>query len=183
VLATLFGERGRVFYQSELGRATGQPLTAVQRELKRLVDADLVRSETLAGRRVYRANDESAVYAEIASLVRKLRGPNTVIRDALSVRRGISTAFVFGSFAEGGADATSDVDVMVIGEDSPRAIRTALARAERDLSRSVNEHVITAREWRSRLARHDPFFSNVRKGPKLWVVGDERTLRQLEAPR
>lgn len=180
VLTSLFSERGRSFYQSELRRATELPLIAVQRELKRLVKAGLVRQEVLAGRRVYSADGSSAVYDELSSIVRKLRGPATAVREALAARKGIDVAFVFGSFASGSSGATSDVDLMILGDAPSRGIRTALARAERDLSRTVNEHVMSAKEWSSRLSKGDPFLMNVRSGQKVWVVGSEEGLVQLD---
>jgi hypothetical protein len=55
-----------------------------------------------------------------------------------------------------------------------------LAKAERHLGRSVNEHVMTVREWRTRLRKDDPFLSNVRAEPKVWVIGDETDLARLD---
>jgi len=183
VLSSLFAERGRAFFQRELARATQLPIAAVQRELHRLVAGGLVHRELVAGRGRYSADMTSAVYAELASIVRKLRGPQSAIRDALATRRRILLAFVFGSFASGESTASSDIDLMIVGDESTRAVRTALARAERDLARSVNEYVLPAREWTSRLKAGDPFLSNVRNSDKLWVVGDEEALEALDPAR
>jgi predicted nucleotidyltransferase len=180
VLTALFGERGRAFYQRELERVTGLPVVAVQRQLKRLSSAGLVVAGTAGGRRVYSADTRSAVYDEIASIVRKLRGPVAALRSALAVRREVELAFVFGSFATGSATASSDVDLMVLGDDSARPVRAALAGAERELRRSINEHVMTTQEWKARLRKRDPFLSNVRVEPKLWVIGEEDELALLD---
>lgn len=183
VLTALFSERGRAFYQRELERVTGLPVVAVQRQLRRLSSAGLVAVGTAGGRRVYSADTGSAVYEEIASIVRKLRGPVAALRSALAVRHGVELAFVFGSFAAGSATASSDVDLMVLGEDSARLVRAALAGAERELRRSINEHVMTTQEWKARLSKGDPFLSNVRTEPKLWVTGDEDELVRLDPRR
>ena len=179
VLTALFTERDRAFYQRELARATGLPIAAVQRELKRLVASGLVGAATAGGRRVYSADPRSAIYDEISSIVRKLRGPAVSLRPALKGHE-VELAFVFGSFASGSATASSDVDVMVLGGASARALRSALARAERALGRSVNEHLMTKDEWRARLRKRDPFLTNVRSGPKLWVIGNEDSLADLD---
>lgn len=181
VLTALFSERGRSFYQKELERATGLRLVAVQRQLRRLTDAGLVTKSLAGGRRLYTADTKSAIYEEISGIVRKLRGPAAVLQLAIAGRRNIELAFVFGSFAMGSATASSDVDFIVLGDESPRTVRTALARAERDLGRSVNEHVMTVREWKSRLRMGDPFLSNVRNEPKLWVRGDDEALARLDS--
>jgi len=182
VLTALFSERGRAFYQKELARATGLPIVAVQRQLKRLMTAGLVTAGTAGGRRVYSADPRSAIFDEVSSIVRKLRGPATSLRPALK-RRKVGLAFVFGSFASGTATASSDIDLMVLGDESTRVVRTDLTRAERGLGRAVNEHVMKIREWRTRLRKDDPFLTNVRVGPKLWVIGDESELAELDPPR
>jgi predicted nucleotidyltransferase len=179
VLTALFNERGRAFYQTELARVTGLPIAAVQRQLKRLSAAGLVSASVAGGRRVYAADSQSAIFDEVSSIVRKLRGPATTLRPALR-RHRVELAFVFGSFASGSATAASDVDLMVLGGESTRVIRGELAKAERHLGRSVNEHVMPVREWRTRLRKHDPFLSNVRAEPKLWVIGDETDLAGLD---
>ena len=183
VLTALFSERGRAFYQRELERVTDLPVVAVQRQLRRLSSAGLVAVGTAGGRRVYSADTRSAVYEEIASIVRKLRGPVAALRSALAVRRRVQLAFVFGSFATGSATASSDVDLMVLGDDSARLVRAALAVAERELRRSINEHVMTTQEWKARLRKRDPFLSNVRTEPKLWVIGEEDELARLDPRR
>lgn len=180
VLTALFSERGRSFYQKELERATGLRLVAVQRQLRRLTAAGLVTRTVAGGRRLYTADTKSAIYEEISGIVRKLRGPASFLRSAIAGRRDIDLAFVFGSFATGNATASSDVDLIVLGDESPRVVRTALARAERDLGRSVNEYVITVKEWKGRLRKADPFIGNVRQERKLWVRGDEDALAKLD---
>jgi hypothetical protein len=72
---------------------------------------------------------------------------------------------------------------MILGRESTRLVRGELTKAERELGRSVNEHVMTAREWTARLRKEDPFLTNVRAGPKLWVIGDENALAQLDPRR
>src|SRR3989442_10513830 len=183
VLTALFSERGRAFYQRELERVTGLPVVAVQRQLRRLSSAGLVAVGTAGGRRVYSADTRSAVYEEIASIVRKLRGPVAALRSALTVRRRVELTFVFGSFATGSATASSDVDLMVLGDDSARLVRAALAGAERELRRSINEHVMTTDEWKTRLRKRDPFLNNVRTEAKLWVIGEEDQLARLDPRR
>lgn len=180
VLEALFGLPERTYFQQELARNLDIPLAAVQRELKRLVAADLVRIEHTAGRRIFAANKSSAIYPELASMILKLRGVVPQLKGAV---RGADAAWVFGSFASGTAGAVSDVDLMVVGTIKPRDVRERLGRIETKIDRSVNEHVIEPDEWTQRLVRRDSFLTNVRRGPKLWVVGDEAELVRLDPPR
>jgi len=179
-LTALYGDPGRSFYQRELARTTGLPLQAVQRELRRLYEAGFIRASTIGGRRLYQADPESAVFGELLSLVLKLRGAGAALRQALTDVRGVKLAWIFGSFAAGTAGASSDVDVMVVGSASARQLRTTFGPVERSLGRTVNEHVIDTGEWRRRLAKGDGFIREVRRGPKLWIAGDETALGRLD---
>lgn len=180
VLSALFAQPPRAYYQRELARETGLPLLAVQRELRRLVSADLVRERLAAGRRVYEANDRASIFHELLVIVMKVRGLVPRLEQALRPARQIELAWIFGSFATGTATAVSDVDLMVVGPILPRRIRALLIAMERELTRSINEHVISAHEWSARLAEGDPFVTEVRNGPKLWLIGDDDSLRHRD---
>ncbi len=184
VLTAFFAQPGVSYYQQQLARELRLPLLAVQRELRRLVAAEILNARQVAGRRLYQADRDSAIYLELHSIILKLRGAAAVLRDALEAEP-VRLAWVFGSFADGTAGAGSDIDLMVVGDARPRSVRNRLSSAERALGRSVNEHVLTAHEWVSRLAKNDRFIAATRDGPKVWVRGDERALVALavRAPR
>ena len=74
VLAVLYGHVGEAFYLRRLARRTEIALGPVQREMQQLVDAGLVKKETLGKQARYRANQASPVSVEIKSLVAKTIG-------------------------------------------------------------------------------------------------------------
>lgn len=180
VLTALYLAPERRFYQQELARESGLPLLAVQRELRRLSAAGLIATEVVGGRRLYAADRSSPVYRELQGLVFKLRGPAAALRRAFAGRPGVDLAWIFGSFAAGAGGAASDIDVMVLGAASPRSLRSIITPLERELDRSINEHVIVPVEWRRRLSRRDSFLGEVRRGPKLWLLGDDEALGKLD---
>ena len=62
------------FFQREIERRTGQPIRAVQREVARLVEMDLLQ-RTMEGKRVfYRVNPDFALLPELTDLVQKAAG-------------------------------------------------------------------------------------------------------------
>ena len=95
VLAVLYGHVGESFYLRQLARRTEIALGPVQREIRQLVDAGLVKKETLGKQTLYRANQASPVFTEIKSLVAKTVGIHDVLVETLSpLRRKIDLAFV-----------------------------------------------------------------------------------------
>lgn len=178
MLTVLFGHPGQQYYQQQLAREARLPLQAVQRELRRLVDAQVIRTSEVGGRRLYEANGSSSIYPELFGLIHKLRGTGPTIERSI---RGedVRLAWIFGSFAKAAAGAESDIDLAIIGSARPRRIRERLDSAERALGRSINEHVLTSREWSSRLVQNDAFVEDLRAGPKIWLIGGEADLQVL----
>lgn len=180
VVTALFGTPPPQLYQRELARITQLPIVAVQRELRRLVAAGFLRTDRVAGRRVYSADPRGAVFGELSAIVMKLRGIGAALTRVLRGREDVQLAWVFGSYAAGGVTGSSDVDVIVLGKVSPRRLAIQIREVERAIDRSVNEHVLSTAEWTRRLRSDDGFLDNVRKSPKVWLIGDDDELRLLD---
>jgi len=74
ILSVLYGHADEQFYLRQLVRVTGSGTGAVQRELKALAEAGII-IRTKQGKQVYyQANDRSAVYPELKSLIMKTAG-------------------------------------------------------------------------------------------------------------
>src|SRR4051812_781224 len=118
VFRWVFGQPERGYHLNELRRLTGLGSASLQRELGKLAEAGLVRSEKVGNLRRFQANTESPVYEELAGLTRKTLGAQPLLQDALEpMKSKIDLAFVYGSIAKGTNTAKSDIDIMVVGND------------------------------------------------------------------
>ena len=131
-------------------RASLSPGTA-HREVNRLEEAGILRSERSGKERRVRPNEESPFYVDLRALLMKAFGPMIALSDALVPIAGIEDAFVFGSWArhycgERG-DAPSDLDVLVVGEPDPDAVYEACRAAEEQAGLPVNPTILTRSEW------------------------------------
>ena len=184
VLALLFTHDSETFYLREIIGLLGLGRGAVQRELSRLTEAGLV-LRTVSGNQVhYQANRQSFVFDEIKSLMTKTTGVADVLLDAL---RGfdsrIKFALIYGSTANGTADAISDVDLCVIGDTSFADISNALSGAQLTLGRDVNPTVYSLREFKKKLREGHHFVNAVCDGPKIFLIGDADELRKMGEKR
>jgi predicted nucleotidyltransferase len=182
VLGLLFGRPDGSFYLREIVRLTGAGTGAVQRELKQLTAAGLLRRE-LRGRQVYfTANPEAPVYDELRSLMAKTTGVADVLRSALSpfIEKGtLGAAFIYGSVATGAPGPRSDVDLMIIGDLSLAEVIPALRAVQEQLGREVNPTIYRPLEFRSALRRKAHFLRRVLARPKLMVFGGPDDLDRL----
>jgi predicted nucleotidyltransferase len=181
VLALLFGQPDRTFHASELIRLARSGTGAVQRELQKLANAQIIAVTTSGNRKLYRAHRQSPIFQELHGLIVKTAGLLEPLRRALNSRRSeIYVAFVFGSVAKGVDTAASDIDLMIIGQDlSYTQLYAALQKAEQTLLRPINPSLMTPTEWNQKLADQNRFVRNVLQQPKLFVFGTENELKGI----
>jgi predicted nucleotidyltransferase len=184
ILALLLLRPEESFYVREIARITGVPAGSLHRELKLLTAAGLLR-RSVAGNQVrYQVDRTCTIHEELTGIFRKTAGLADVLRDALApIARKVRLAFIFGSVAQGKERASSDVDVLVVGSASFRAVVEALSRVRDRLRREVNPVVMTAAAFEAKLASRDRFVARVAREPKLFLLGDAGDLAELAQDR
>jgi predicted nucleotidyltransferase len=180
VLGLLWGHPDRGFYLREIVDLTGLGVGHIQRELKQLTDAGILRRSTQGRHVYYQADPACPVFDELRGIVRKTLGAAGLLREALaSARIPAVVAFVYGSVARGDDKQSSDLDLIVIGDATLRHVADAVRSIERKVSREINPTVYPPREFRSKLEAGNHFLKTVMKGEKVFVVGGPRELRAL----
>jgi predicted nucleotidyltransferase len=184
VLSLLFTHPDETFYLRQIVRASGYGLGPVQRELKLLADAGIIR-RTVRGRQVhFQPNPDSPIFTELKSLIVKTVGLGDVLRHALSPMENlIRIALIFGSMARGEESQRSDIDLLIVGDVSFSDVVMNLQAAQKALRREVNPTVYSSAEFRDRLRNNDHFLTSVLDGPKIYLIGDGNELRRLAPKR
>src|ERR1017187_6093273 len=184
LLALFFGHPEQHFYLRQLARVVGAGHGALQRELKNLTGLGLIVRTTQGNQVLFRANPKSQIFAEMKRLVAKTVGVHDTLRSALApLGTQIQIAFVFGSVARHAEKASSDVDLMVLGDAEFGEVVAALNEAQKALGREINPTVFPVAEFRSKLAAGNHFLRSVMEGKKLFVLGAENELAKLGEER
>ncbi len=182
ILALLYGHADREFYLRQIVRASGGGLGAVQRELKQLVAAGLIRRTPRDKQVYFQADPDCPVFEELRSLVVKTAGVADVLKAGLGpLADRILVAFVFGSVARCEEKRGSDVDILVVGDVSFSEVVASLADAQDNLRREVNPTVYPPDEFKSKVAGGHHFLRTVQRQPKIFLIGDEGELAGLVA--
>jgi len=176
VLAVFFLSPGETHNAWELAQKLGENYSAVWKELVRLEESGILAYEQSRNSKEYQINPACSIAPELRSIVLKTEGIGTVIRDALQEMVGVKASFIFGSYAAGEADASSDLDLMVIGEPDLDKLSPVISRLEKQLNRPINYVIFSEQEWNRKIAGQDPFCLNVSKSPKVILFGGEHAL-------
>ncbi len=180
ILSFLYTHSDDSFYLRQIARATGASLGAMPRELKILTDAGIITRRVQGNQVHFQANRECPIFRELKSIIIKTAGVADVLRDALApLEDRIKLAFIYGSFAKGDERATSDVDVIIVGDMKSREAISALRPSYEVLGREVNPSCFSVDEFRKRLKKGDHFLDNVNRNPKIYLFGDDREIRKL----
>ncbi len=167
----------RDFYLSEIAAQVKTSAGTAQRELNRLLALDLLEFRKLGNLSLYRFKKANPLAKDIESIVRKTSGAEFELRGALSRIRGVSAAFIFGSFARGDLKSGSDIDLYVIGSPSEDKIYDAVQAVEENVGREINYHIAGEAEF-ARKAASTSFHKEILAKP-LMIVGTEDDLRKI----
>ena len=174
VFRWLFGQPERSYHLSELRRLTGLGSASLQRELNRLAEAGLVRTERVGNLRRFQANPQSPVYGELVGLTRKTLGIEPMLREALlPLVPDLKSAWIYGSVAKQTDKAKSDIDVMLVGTNMSLAkVLERLVPLEKELGRKINPTLFTPAEFKRRRAEKDSFVNRVLSQPTIPLLGE-----------
>jgi len=180
VLGLLYGHPDQAYYLREIASVTGLAVGQVQREVRQLTDAGLIR-RTARGRHVwFQADDRCPIYNEMRSVITKTIGAAAVLADALDLlAERMVAAFIFGSVARGQQTQVSDVDLMVVGEVSFGDVVKAIRPSEQRLRRPIAATVYPPTEFASKLASGHHFLTTVMNAEKIFLIGNQHELDKL----
>ena len=179
ILSAFLMNPERELYLREVARLTGEDYKNVSMELRNLREIGLVSSRNEANLKYFSLNKEFVIYEELKSIFMKTKGAVGILREAVSTKRDIDYAFIYGSFATGEERAESDIDLMVIGGISLEEVLALIRGPEEKLSREINVSLYDLQEIRKRVKDRDPFIMEVLEGSKIMLIGDENELRRI----
>lgn len=169
--------RERKYYLSEVARQVKTSAGTAQRELNKLLAADFLTFEKRGNLSFYKLNSRFSLLNEIEAIIRKTYGIEVELFKELGKVKGISFAFLFGSYAKGDMKSDSDIDLFVIGRPEEDDVYRAARTVEDTVGRVINYHIAEESEF-TRKARTGSFIKNIVAKP-LMVIGKEDELRKL----
>ena len=150
MLAWLFLHPDDEYTLTDLAKRLGVPLTTLQREAQRLVEAGVLQDRTIGRSRLLRANLANRSAAPLTQLLQGTFGPQTVIGQEFDLP-GAERVLIYGSWAARyhGAPGLppNDVDVIVVGDVDRADVYDAADRAQTRLGMQVNPVIRSPEQW------------------------------------
>ena len=172
VLTFFYVNREARVYVRQLSAALDADSTNLSRELTRLAHEGFLSAER-EGRQLYYSINHAYPYLKpVFALLQGSVGIEPTLKKALQLVNGIESAWIFGSFAKGEADANSDIDLLIVGRPDQARLSREIRKTEKALHREVSYTVFTPEELKRRIDRHDPFVMDIWNGKRIGLIQD-----------
>jgi predicted nucleotidyltransferase/DNA-binding transcriptional ArsR family regulator len=166
----LYGNRSARFYVRQLAGELGVDPTNLSRELARLEKDGLLHSEVEGRQRYYTLNRNYPYLKPLFTMLQGSVGIVPALQAALGRVPAIEAAYLFGSFAKDEADASSDIDLLIIGYPDAALLASQIRGTEKTLRRDINYTVLGDRELRAKLKARDPFVADIWRGKRIALI-------------
>lgn len=122
----------RRFYTREIAKLTGEPLSAVRRELGYLEKAGLLRPHKEGNLKYFEVVKEFPFYPELKKIIYATIGLGDYLGNRLKDSESIEVAFIYGSVAKNEETKKSDIDLFVVGEVEEEELQGLVSDIERE---------------------------------------------------
>lgn len=170
VLEIFFNEPDKSFYLRQIAQLLKKQPGVFQREINKLTDGELLESYFEGNRRYFKLNKNYPLYKEIKSIFFKTLGIEGLLKAGLKKINGITTAFIYGSFARGEEKGSSDVDIFIVGFAREDTIIDLCNKLERKINREINYVLMTDSEFKKKTAAKNSFLLNIMKLKKIKII-------------
>ncbi len=176
LLTLYFMNPSKKYFLRELERILQFPVGNLRRELIKLEKTGLFLRENNGNLAYYYLNQSYPIFEELKSIIFKISGVPKMIRDILNHFKGISFAFIYGSFATGEEEEDSDIDILIIGKVDEDRLLEDLSKIEQKLQREINYYIYAKKEFDQKKKTDHSFILELSKVEKIFLVGDEAEL-------
>jgi len=163
ILAVMAEEPEREFYQREIAKLAGISIGATSQRLRQLSKHDMVTFRKSGKMLFYRYN----LRDPLAKQFKILMNINAVHRLVEELRSHAKRILLFGSCAEGTNVRGSDIDLLILSEESKK-VREIASKYSEKLSRKISPIIVTANGFRQLRSKDRPLYERAIKGIVLW---------------
>ncbi|HEX9435938.1 MAG TPA: nucleotidyltransferase domain-containing protein [Candidatus Limnocylindria bacterium] len=179
LLALLTSTPGQEFHTRELVRRVGRLPRSVHLALEKLERQGLIASRRLGPLRLWRMEPSHPLYRSLREMYARTIGVGARLRQVIETKPGAEIAFIFGSYARGDDDPTSDIDVFVLGEPDWAPLEDESRKLLDELGREVNFVAWRLNDLERAVKGRSPFLDTLQRSEKIWIRGDDREFERL----
>jgi len=146
LLLKFFLNPGNQAYLRQLSGEFGESTNGIRVELNRLVEANILNTETKGRNKLYKANSKHPLFEEIRNIVLKSTGIEKVISNIIEKLGDVEVTFIRGDYAEG--RDTGLIELVVVGDKVNKSEMERVRRkTEKLIERKISLLLLTSKEF------------------------------------
>jgi predicted nucleotidyltransferase len=157
-------------YINDISRRLELDSGNLTRKLKELEGVGILSSEQRGKERYYFLNEEFPLLSEYRKIVLTTIGFEKLLAETLSSVKGVAEAFIYGSYAQDKMNAGSDIDVIVIGDQSTIELQKKIAVLQKSTDREINVISMGVEEFEKKKKKKDSFIKSVLGRKSIKVI-------------
>jgi predicted nucleotidyltransferase len=170
LLRLFFSHPERRYYIRELARMLNLPPAYIRRELIKMENEGLFKSEFAGKERYFFLNPDYFLYQEVKSIVERTIGIEGSLKKALSRIEGIKEAYIFGSYAKNKLTPDSDIDLFIVGSNNYDKTLAKITSLQEKFGREFNLIDMSEAEFDKKKKHKDELLSNILSGKKIKLL-------------
>lgn len=167
-------------YINEISRRLRLDKRNLVKKIRELETEGILTHTTRGNLKLYSINRSYPLYSEYRKIVGATVGLQESLRRALKKMKGIKEAYIYGSYAKDTMDAHSDIDLLIVGEESTVRLQKKLNEFQKETGREINAINMDETEFRKKIRDKNSFIAQVFKQKYIKLEFVEKTLRKIE---
>ena len=176
ILLHFFTNTDDEMYLREMALRLKEDPGNLSKELSRLEKEGIFISQFRGKQKYFFLNKTYPLFNELKSIIFKTIGIQGSLQNIINKTSGIVLAFIYGSFATGKENASSDIDLCLTVKSNVFNENNFISKIdglEKTISREINYIYYSEEEWEKQINENDSFIINIKMGPKIVLKGDE----------
>jgi len=171
LLTYSFTHQDEQYYVRELSVLIDVDPGNLSRELRKLEEEGIYISTVKGKEKFYSLNKNYPLFSEFKIIISKTEGVEGSLKDLVSKYKGISCAFIYGSYAKNKENKASDIDLAVVGKFPHGKFTRDIRSLESKLNREINFTYYSKEEFVTEKRKKGGFLNLVLKDKNIILKG------------
>lgn len=176
LLKVLLAIPGEMYYVRQLTRLIGEEINAVRRELIRMTERGMIKTEPRGNRIYYYFRPDYLFYEELLRLTVKTTGLGGAIIKTRAKLGKLKLVMFSGKFVHRQERQQDEVDVLVVGTVVLPELAKLIRAEEAVRKTEINYTAMLPEEFGFRKSRRDPFIMTIINQSRVVIIGNEQEL-------
>ena len=175
ILSLLMFNQDKEYHLREIGRIINTSPKYVGKELEKLLKINLVNKYEKGNMNIYSVNKSNVILNELKQIFLKTDYLGELIRKELKDK--VKYAFIYGSFAKGEENKSSDIDLFAVGKIKEDELIKIIQRLEKTVKREVNYVLWNENTFKQRAKSHH-LLKTIKKSKIIMLIGNENEFKK-----